>query len=140
MNEELIEKFKPLLDVADMDCGAQFDLTLIDDGIYKFDISIVKVGDNEYSFGYAVLFGDIVKHKLECGINSFRGDIKVLLVGFLKSLLRINTINDTSSLFVSITNAIAYISKTISPVTKDESKVNIEKWKIPTIIKKDYLH
>ena len=74
MSEELTNKID---DVLDMDCvpnGTQVDICIVNSVDCGLEVSARKIADGQYSFGYDARTKSIV-NKLECGINTFRGDV-----------------------------------------------------------------
>ena len=102
----------------------------------KLDVCVRKIAYNCYSFGFeAKAKGKEIG--MRCGINTFKGDIRRLFMGYMKSLLRYGIVNDYRLIAYYASDVVRYLETIVEPIPEDESKVDIQKWKIPTTLVKN---
>lgn len=139
MNEELKNKIDEVFGIADTPVGTQVDFSIHYDMDCSADVSVRKLDDKTYSFGYNASTKSI-SNELKVGINSFKGDIKRLFLGFVKSLPRVEAIKRNRATYNCVVKMIAYLETVVEPLPEDETKMNLEKWQIPIAFNKNYLH
>ena len=138
MNEELNNIIGKVFGLVDAPIGTQVDFPVYYGMDCRADASVKKLNDETWSFGYSALTRSM-SNELKIGTNSFKGDIRRLFLGFIKSLTHVEAIRRSRATYNRVLKIIECLEEVIEPLPEDKTKVNLEKWQIPIVFNKNYL-
>ena len=137
MNNEQRNQIDSIFNIRYEDDGCQMCVKIADSDDSKVSVTVRKVTDGQYSFGYYATFFAATR-ELECGVNVFKGNLRTLVLGFMKSLLRIDVVRRSQFSMYYVKGVIDYIESTGEPVM-DDRNIRLEAWQPPIKFSENFL-